>query len=148
MLMVKGMAKTHLDTLRSVVTNLPIKYAEYLAYLQERRPDFTGAELERRLTVITDVKEIRRFWLHRGNGWCLLDVPDDKWDVGIVTDYTVAYRWLPTVDTAKRKKVCDLTKAEADAAVDKGELEICDFSTLPSVQYIWDEMQNVYPSRA
>lgn len=148
MLMVKTVAKTLLSTARNVVTNLPIKYAEFLAYLQERDASFTGAQLERRLTIVTDVKEIRRFWLHRGNGWCLLDVPDDRWDVGIVTDYTVAYRWLPTTDQSKRKKVCDLTKDEAERYVQSGDLEMCDFSVLPAVQYVWDEMQNVYPSRA
>lgn len=134
-------------TNRMTVTNLSLKPAEIRAYMAVEFPNFTDNPADR-IEIIDDVRILKRFWLYRGKGWTIPDVPKEDWNKGARLDYRHAYRWKETTeDVSHRCAIEDMTKQEVRAYVESGELEMKAVRDLPPVQYIIDEIQNIFPAR-
>lgn len=133
---------------RILVTNLPLRLGECKAYMAEHWPAFSD-DLHDRIEIIEDVKLLKRFWLYRGNGWTIPDIPKEDWNKGGRLDYRQAYRYLPTTeDVSRRVAITELTKQEINELLRQGQIEAKAIADLRPVQYTIDEIQNIFPARA
>lgn len=142
------------DTDRIIVTNLPLRLPEVAEYVHERNEKFDVRTIRNRVTMISDTRILKRFWLTLGNDWWIPDVKKEDWNLGKRLDYREAYRWLPTTgNIGHRKPIPDMYVEEIErychplADGSPGEMERCPIETLPGVQFIIDEIQNIFPSR-
>jgi len=135
------------ETNRVIVTNLPVVWPGLEKYMLETYPLFDGRVRER-VFVMEDIRLLSRFWLFRGFGWTVPDVTEADWARGKRLDFRYVYRWAETlVEVSDRVGVQDMTAKEIHGAWERGELERKLLSELPPVQYVIDEVQNVFPAR-
>lgn len=149
MLACRLMTKILGETSRQIITNLPLNIPEIRDYMDEHWP--TAAPIRNRITLITNTKLLKHFWLTLGNDWWIPDVSKERWNLGERLDYSIAYRWKETTkSTRRRKHITDLDKDEIESLLNEPDppLEYCDVSTLSPCQFIIDELQNIFPSRA
>lgn len=154
MLAVKMILKILVETRRTIVTNLPLHLGEMKAYLREHFPNFKD-DLNKRITIIPEARILKRFWLTLGQDWWIPDVSKEAWAMGQRLDYRTAYRWLPTTgSTRHRKPITDLTMSEISRYCEgdeltgvKPEMEQCLVEDLPQVQFVIDELQNIFAAR-
>lgn len=136
------------NTKRHVITNLPLCLAELRDYMKERWPTVS---IENRITIITDARVLKRFWLTQGNGWWIPDVSKPDWNLGLRLDFRKAYRWREMATTGyHRDPIPDMTVQELRAAInaDPSQMEMIEFSELAPCQFIIDELQCIFPSRS
>lgn len=146
---VRSMIGILTQTARHVITNLPLNFGELKGYISERYPNFSD-DLRSRITIVEEVKYLKRFWLIRGAGWTIPDVPKDEFNKGRRLDYRLAYRWPLTSNSVKRRLMIeDMSLDEIKACTDSDSptLEVIPIPELPACQYIIDEIQNVFPAR-
>lgn len=149
MLATKLAAKLLAETNRVIITNLPLNLPELRAYILERWPNFKD-DMRERVTIITEAKILKRFWLTLGNDWWIPDVPKEQWNTGQRLDYREAYRWLPTTKSTKhRKPIPDLYPNEIEQLCNEEppQMERKLVSDLRPAQFIIDELQNLFPAR-
>lgn len=136
------------ETNRVVFTNLPLKLPELREYMQLHWPNFTD-DIHERVWIEPEVKVLKRFWLHRGFGWCVRDVTKDEFKLGARLDYREAYRWVETTGpVGHRKPIVDLFQREIEGFCEGGEMERKPIADLRPVQFIIDEIQNIFPARS
>lgn len=152
MLATKMMTRILGETKRQIITNLPLNIPQLREYMAEHWPSST---IDNRITIITEAKLLKRFWLSYGQDWWIPDVTKEAYALGERLDYRMAYRWLPTTESTRhRMPITDMTKAElysyaghGPLARDRIEIEMCPVPELPACQFIIDELQNIFPAR-
>lgn len=90
-----------------------------------------------------------QFWWHiRGNGWEIPWISKEDWKKGRRLDFRFAYRWVVTIegDVSRREEFRELSQAEIDLFVEKGELEKISLKKLPRMLFAIDEMVALYPA--
>lgn len=149
MLATKLAAKLLAETNRVIITNLPLNLPELRAYILERWPNFKD-DMRERVTIITEARVLKRFWLTLGNDWWIPDVRKEEWNTGQRLDYREAFRWLPTTKSTKhRKPIPDLHPNEIEQYCNEEppQMERKLVSELRPAQFIIDELQNLFPAR-
>lgn len=137
------------QTKRQIVTNLPLHLGEIKEYLTIHHPSFKEC-IRDRITIIPEARILKRFWLTLGNDWWIPDVSKEKWALGLRLDYRTAYRWIAKPTTAyHRTPIPDMTEQEIKAACnsDPPEMEFRLVEEMPQVQFIIDELQNIFAAR-
>lgn len=148
MLACKLMTRVLGQTNRQIITNLPLNLPEIRSYMAEHWP---GSAIENRITIITETKLLKRFWLCLGNGWFIPDVSKEDWNKGFRLDYRKAYRWLETpISGYHRDEIMDMSINELKAALhcDPPQMEVKEIPEIAPIQFIIDELQNIFPSRS
>lgn len=152
MIAVKMLIGVLIHTNRVIVTNLPLHMGELVDFIRQRYPRFYDhSNIKDRVTLITEAKILKRFWLTLGNDWWIPDVSKRDWELGQRLDYRTAYRWVHTgSDVKHRQPIADLSLVEIQSYLkqDPPEIEACLISELPPVQFIIDEIQNIFAARS
>lgn len=127
---------------RQIVTNLPLELGELESYARKEagKPDL---DVRGRVTVLRD-EQVRKFWLVRGSGWHLVDIPDAAYKDNVFPDLVTTYRW-PQAVGVEREPLGNLSLTECKRLAKSGELET---GTVAGTLYIIDECQNFFPSRS
>jgi len=124
---------------RTIVTNLPLEIGELETY---SRQEF-GRDCDvRRRVVLLDESQVRKFWLIRGQGWRLIDLPDGQYKQNQFPDLSKTYRWLPGDGHPERE---DLAVMLAKGVPLPEDVET---GTVEGCLYIIDECQNFWPARS
>jgi len=131
---------------RYVITNLPLELGELQSYLQkEYGSDF---DCLRRVVLLSEF-QVRKFWLVRGDNWCLLDIGDDEWSKNRFPSLQRVYRWRRTDSVVERESLETLSESAVQALVEAGEVEQGDLGKLRlGAVYVIDECQNFWPARS
>lgn len=151
MIAVKMTIGVLIHTQRHIVTNLPLFTGELIDYIRNRYTWFDHTKIKNRITIISEAKILKRFWLTLGNDWWIPDVDKRNWDLGQRLDYRTAYRFLPTLGPVLIKNpIPDLSLEEIKYALNEQPpiLESKPIADLPQVQFIIDEIQNIFPARS
>lgn len=151
MIAVKLLIGVLIHTNRVIVTNLPVFPGELGDYIRSKYPWFDTTTIKDRIVFITEARILKRFWLCVGNNWWIPDVSKEDWNAGRRLDYRKAYRWLTTTDNVKhREPITDLSDTEIKSFLncDPPEIDSILVSELPPVQFIIDEIQNIFAARS
>jgi len=83
---------------------------------------------------------VRRYYQNRGFGWMLVDISEEQYEQDLRPDWSVAYRYIEKVDEGKeRVPLYKLKKPAVERLFDQGEVERCQFETLPPCAFKIDE---------
>lgn len=132
-----------------VVTNLPVEIGELQFYLRER---YGGRDFDcARRVVLLEQRQVRKFWLIRGDGWRLVDIEDSAWAQNQFPSLQKVYRYKPDTSgrDVRRTPIEELTPAGVARLVEAGEVEEGDLGALElGSDYEIDEAQNFWPARS
>jgi len=134
------------ETNRYVITNLPLEVGELESYLFK---EFGSTFNCRERIVVLEQEQVRKFWLIRGGGWRLLDIPEEQYAKNVFPSLQSCYRWRDVTGGAERDDLATKWKPEILSLIDSGEVEEGDSGALGlSACYIIDEAQNFWPARS
>lgn len=144
-----GMRKLY-DELRNgrrrIVTNMALELGELRDYLlQTGGPKL--ADQIKRITIL-DQKQVRKFWLIRGDGWTLLDITKEQHKQHLYPDLETLYRWVKEKDRGEERTPLELlTLAQVKPLVESGQVEVSSVSEQGGVFYLIDEVQMFFRAR-
>jgi len=141
---VKRLVKELVETKRHIITNLPLEMGELKSYMVKNH----GADFDCETRVVhLEQKQVRKFWLRRANGACLLDIPEEQYGRNQTPDLTTTYGWKQAEPGgfAIRPDLAEVFLPDIQEYLKRGELER---GTAEGVLYIIDEAQNFWPSRS
>lgn len=133
------------NTNMQIVGNPPILFpglGEYMTAKYERDESWLD-----RITLLTELDQLRRFWYYFGQGWTVPVVSVEQWKRRVRPDFRLAYRWLPTENPAARLSIDEMSIQEIKAEVERGAMECSPVKKLPRVAYFLDELGVIYPAR-
>lgn len=134
-------------TNRTVVTNLPINFEGLMEVMNELyvgsgpvAGTWTIEGLRKRVWIISEVGEVRRYYQCRGFGWYLIAIDDEEYNQDRRPDWSVAYRYREKIDDGReRQPLYKLTRKAVDRLYQEGELDRCLMADLPPCSFKIDE---------